>query len=84
MTISKEVKAKAYYDLAKPKPPVASSKRLVASNTAPHYTDDYLDWLLSPEEILDIQKQLPVSPMVRKNIRIKLGRRNNYSRRHPY
>ena len=48
-----------------PKPPVASSKRLVASNEEPLYTDDYLDLMLSPEEVTDIEKQLKVSPMVR-------------------
>ena len=74
--ISEEVKAKAFYELAKPKVSsesraasgkrlAASGKRLAASNTAPLYTDDYMELMLSPEEMIDVKKQLNVSPMVR-------------------
>ena len=48
-----------------PKQPAASSKRLVASNNEPFYSDDYLDLLVPPEELEDIKQQLNVSPMVR-------------------
>ena len=74
---TKEQIDKAFYELVKPKAPaasskrlVASSKRLVASSSEPFYSDDYLDLMISPEEMLDVQKQLNVSPMVKK-IRIK-------------
>ena len=46
------------------KPP-ASSKRLASTDTEPFYSDDYLDLMLSPEEVIDVQKQLNVGPMVR-------------------
>tara|TARA_Y100001951_G_C11077111_1_gene149293 strand:+ start:41 stop:523 length:483 start_codon:yes stop_codon:yes gene_type:complete len=52
---------KAYYNLAKPK---AVKKAEVT--TEPFYSDDYMDLLLSPEEAIDVQKQLNVSPLVRK------------------
>ena len=45
--------------------PAASSKRLASTNTEPFYSDDYLDLMLSPEEVIDVQKQLNVGPMVR-------------------
>ena len=67
---NKEKIDKAYYELAKPKQPAAISKRLVVSSSEPFYSDDYLDLMISPEEMLDVQKQLNVSPMVKK-IRIK-------------
>ena len=74
--ISEEEKARAFYELAKPKVSsesraasgkrlAASGKRLAASNTAPLYTDDYMELMLSPEEMIDVKKQLNVSPMVR-------------------
>jgi len=68
---TEEEKAKAFYDLAteaatdSSKKPAASGKRLAASNTAPIYTDDYMELMLSPEEMIDVKKQLNVSPMVR-------------------
>ena len=68
---TEEEKAKAFYDLAteaatgSSKKPAASGKRLAASNTAPLYTDDYMELMLSPEEMIDVKKQLNVSPMVR-------------------
>ena len=67
---TKEQIDKAFYELVKPKAPAASSKRLVASSSEPFYSDDYLDLMISPEEMLDVQKQRNVSPMVKK-IRIK-------------
>ena len=43
----------------------ASRKRLASTYTEPHYSDDYLDLLVPPEELEDIRQQLNVSPMVR-------------------
>ncbi len=67
--LSEEEKAKAFYELAKPKTSsesrAASGKRLASINTEPLYTDDYMELMLSPEEMIDIKKQLNVSPMVR-------------------
>ena len=45
--------------------PAASSKKLVATNTEPFYSDDYLDLAVPIEELEDIKQQLNVSPMVR-------------------
>ena len=64
-SISKERIDKAFYKLAKPKQPAASSKRLVTSSSAPFYSDDYLDLEVPIEELEDIKQQLNVSPMVR-------------------
>ena len=67
--ISEEEKAKAFYELAKPKVSsesrAASGSRLASINTEPLYTDDYMELMLSPEEMIDVKKQLNVSPMVR-------------------
>ena len=64
-TLSDEVKKKIVNDFYNKSFPAASSKKLVASSSEPFYSDDYLDLMLSPEEVIDVQKQLNVGPMVR-------------------
>ena len=58
---SGEAAIAAKYDEVK----AATEKRM--AKMEPLYSDDYLDLLLSPEEMIDVQKQLDVGPMVRIN-----------------